>query len=165
MGNLITTIKELSTRKKIALIAIVLVMIIVVVVLLVPKLREGVVSGVESITGRGTQKVTEQRPDVEATQTPNYNKSVNELQFAENTFIHVLEGKVGVVDEDGNIIIDYVFSNALPEYTEGLLVAEYGQTGKWGVMNSEGATVIPFIYDEIKNYGSGLWAAKKDNLW
>ena len=71
-------------------------------------------------------------------------------------------GKYGFVDENGNVVIDYIFDFA-DNFSEGL--AAVRQEDSWGFIDTQGNTVIPFNYDGAWDFVDGLAPVFKDGLW
>lgn len=58
------------------------------------------------------------------------------------------EGKVGVIDTAGNILLPFVYENLVLAHRQHLsFVAQ--QNGKIGLINLSGKVIIPFLYDEL----------------
>lgn len=71
-------------------------------------------------------------------------------------------GKYGFVDENGNVVIDYIFDFA-NSFSEGF--AAVRQDYSWGFIDAQGNTVIPFTYDGAWDFVDGLAPVYKDGLW
>jgi len=71
-----------------------------------------------------------------------------------------LFGKWGFVDVSGNIVIPYIYSNALC-FSESLAAVK--KKGKWGFIDSKGNVVAPFIYDEVVSFSDGMAAVRIGN--
>ena len=53
----------------------------------------------------------------------------------------------GYLDKDGNTIIEFIYSNAMP-FSEGLAAVYDGNA--WGFISQSGEPVIPFVYDSVQ---------------
>lgn len=47
----------------------------------------------------------------------------------------------------------------------GIMSLRHAQTRKWGAIDRDGNTIIPFIYDRISAHSEGLAAVKQNGLW
>ena len=62
----------------------------------------------------------------------------------------------------GTPAMDRWFSNAKP-FREGVFVVE--SDGKWGGVDREGHTIVPFIYDSMEPFENGLSLVVRNGLW
>ncbi len=73
-----------------------------------------------------------------------------------------------VYDLMGNKITDHIYEKS--EYG-ALSITEKGafismkKDGKWGFIDKKGNTIIPFIYDDVREFSEGLAAVKSKNKW
>lgn len=56
------------------------------------------------------------------------------------------DNKVGFVNRKGDFIVPLIYSEILEEYVDKELTAKYN--GKWGVVDTMGRVVLPFIFDD-----------------
>ncbi len=67
------------------------------------------------------------------------------------------EGKYGFADSEGNIVIDFIFTNAKDYY--GNLAAVQNSANKWGLIGEDylktHKTVVDFKYDNVHTQGPG----------
>ena len=68
-------------------------------------------------------------------------------------------GKVGVIDKTGKVILPARYDN-LYEFSDGL--AAFQQNGKWGYINSAGEVIIPAQYYDAQNFKHGMAKVKTD---
>lgn len=85
-----------------------------------------------------------------------YSDGIMLLKTKERTYAYV--------DYRGVVIADPLFDRA-HAFSEGLGVCREKQSGKWGVIDTKGNTVIPFVYDEMSQVSEGTIAAFKDGCW
>ena len=88
----------------------------------------------------------------------------DEYEILENTFseglaIAVCDDKNGFVDEEGNVVIPFVY-DWVSIFSEGLAAAE--SDGKHGFINKTGETAIPFIYDGATGFYEGVALVELD---
>ena len=65
----------------------------------------------------------------------------------------------GIIDLEGKLIVEPIYSSLLFP-SEGLIAAQ--KNGKWGYINLDGETVVPFLFDEARSFSSGLAAVGVD---
>ena len=74
------------------------------------------------------------------------------------------DGKYGYMDYTGKWVVEMGLKSAAP-FVEGVAAVQKAN-GKYGMIDTEGNTVIPFRYDYISNVSSGLVAAySEDGGW
>lgn len=69
-------------------------------------------------------------------------------------------------NKTGKIVIEAKYKYSKPFFDEFTFVCN--EKNKWGMIDSKGNTIIPFMYDEIayRNESScPLYAVRKDNKW
>ena len=79
----------------------------------------------------------------------------------------------GVVDVNGNLVIPPKYTNYMWNGSVSYTVFDQGtglasmadEAGKWGALNKQGETVIPFTYDSLQTFRCGLAAFKKDGKY
>lgn len=69
------------------------------------------------------------------------------------------EGKFGVIDVDGNVVIDFKYE-ALREASEGYI--PFLSDGKWGYLDYKGTIVIPAQFENAFPFSNGLAAVLLD---
>ena len=72
------------------------------------------------------------------------------------------ERKHGFLDENGEVVIDFIYESSYA-FSEGL--APVALNGKYGYIDTEGNTVIPFQYDWALRFYDGLAAVELDGKW
>lgn len=104
------------------------------------------------------------------------------LQFKEGLAIvttdTAINKKYGAIDKTGKTIIPFIYDD-LSDFSEGLAAANKGKTisagkytwdytvvadGKIGYINKTGKTIIPFDYQEGRNFKKGYADVTKDSL-
>jgi hypothetical protein len=70
--------------------------------------------------------------------------------FSEHFSIKNQNNKWGVIDFDGNTIVDEKYDDLYFDFTETQVNFVVKQNGKWGILNSKGANILPIKYDIIK---------------
>lgn len=73
----------------------------------------------------------------------------------------VVNGKTGLIDEDGRIKLPFKYEHiGIFEKDDNLILAK--SNGKFGYINRQGETVIDFIYDDAWRFSEGLaWVVQK----
>lgn len=97
-----------------------------------------------------------------------YNFQFEEKQekdfYSSNTlFLSKKDGKYGFVDKDGNIVVDYIYDDAVNQNAYGY--AGIKKDGKWGAVDAEGKVVQEPTYvldDYLKIDFVGRWHLGKD---
>ncbi|MCO5248406.1 MAG: WG repeat-containing protein [Chitinophagales bacterium] len=70
------------------------------------------------------------------------------------TFFKDANGKWGLKDKAGNVILPGKYDKFWGEFSEGL--ASVSLNGKWGFIDTTGKEVIPLKYDDAGNFSEGL---------
>lgn len=84
--------------------------------------------------------------------------------FSENRAIVIQDGKYGVIDEEGNWIVQCQCDDMLDQYHAGLLGAK--KDDQWGYLDLEGQWVIPPQWDTVSDFApNGLAAVCQDGAW
>ena len=81
-----------------------------------------------------------------------YNKKrdlISGMEFYSDYIIDVKDGKVGITDYSGNTIIPHKYDMLKPCYYENDTHIIAKLDGKYGLLNSIGWEMLPFIYDSI----------------
>jgi hypothetical protein len=104
-----------------------------------------------------------------------------ELNFAsdEGTIVKMLDanfteaaenGKVGVIDTNGNWIVQpkfddvtYLTSTAETPFTAGFVLAK--SDGNWGAVNTSGELSVPPSYQDMRPFSNGMAAVKQNDKW
>ncbi len=72
--------------------------------------------------------------------------------------------KWGLVDANNHIIVDNVYDDLLDPINDQLIAANL--KGKWGFINKDGKTIIPFSYKTVKNFSDNYaFVQLFDNSW
>ena len=80
-----------------------------------------------------------------------------------DSFILKKDGKCGVVNNKGLIIVPFKWDN-IAYFSQGLAAVQMG--GKCGYININGDVVIPIEYDETRNFiEAGFASVKKEGKW
>ncbi len=74
-----------------------------------------------------------------------------------------LNGKYGLIDKTGKIVIPCVYENYNIEFSEGLAAVKIN--GKFGFIDKAGKLSIPCIYDGVGSFSEGLALVLSKNLW
>lgn len=91
--------------------------------------------------------------------------SITTLKGIKNSLITDKDGKLGLVDDIGNIVIPNQYKAIKQlgnKYEEGFIV----QNEKYGVINWDKSVALEAKYDEVKQiYGNGRFVVKQDGKW
>jgi hypothetical protein len=99
-------------------------------------------------------------------------KEVIPIQFDEIDFVDSKGGnlarvknnnKHGFFSIDGSVDIPCIYEEISLFIREGLVAAKLN--GKWGYVNEQNETVIPFMYEEVTDFKKGLAQVKNQGLW
>ncbi|MDX5585998.1 MAG: WG repeat-containing protein [Aureibaculum sp.] len=71
--------------------------------------------------------------------------------------------KEGLIDIDGNIIIEPVYDEISGYFINGFMRVK--NNGKAGIINEKGEIVIPIEYDNVLDYKNNMFTAEKANKW
>lgn len=70
----------------------------------------------------------------------------------------ISDGKIGFINKEGKIVISPRYEDVRDIFTsENSLVRVKVSKGKWGVINSTGIFIIPFVYKQINKAGRYLY--------
>ncbi|MCO7355907.1 WG repeat-containing protein [Riemerella anatipestifer] len=83
--------------------------------------------------------------------------------FKENRGIVKSNKKFGFIDEENNLIIEYLFDDVLGHFVNGICLVK--RNGKYGAININGENVIDFIFDDVRWIGNNVFPAKIKNKW
>jgi len=83
------------------------------------------------------------------------------ISYSDGILLLEKDGKYGFMNYMGNWIRDPEYPDAGP-FIEGVAVLQ-SKEGNYGVVNTDGEIVIPFIYDYVSNISSGTIVAYSDN--
>jgi hypothetical protein len=87
--------------------------------------------------------------------------------FQEGYAVVKKNGRYGVINSRGQIVVDFLYDDYRTGYREGLLPVKRG--GLWGYIDTQGRTIIPFTYDERYGYPTafslGLAAVQVKGVW
>ncbi len=92
----------------------------------------------------------------------------NVLSFSGDGFANVVkDGKWGVVNADGKLVLETVYEYTPGEVYEGFFngLTVVMQNGKYGFVNEEGNIVIPLAYDYCSNFKNGFADVRKDGKY
>ena len=67
-------------------------------------------------------------------------KDVKEILSSNTLFLSKKDGKYGFLDKEGNVVVDYIYEEALEQNSQGY--AAIKNNGVWGAINSEGKVVV-----------------------
>lgn len=70
-------------------------------------------------------------------------------------------GSWGYINREAELVIDHLYDNAYP-FRNGK--AKVMLRGKWGIINSKGASVVPPIYNDVDMDGN-IYLVKKGSKW
>lgn len=70
-------------------------------------------------------------------------------------------GSWGFINKQSELVIDYLYDNAYP-FKEGM--SKIMLRGKWGIIDSKGASIIPPIYNDVDVDGN-IFLVKKARKW
>lgn len=84
--------------------------------------------------------------------------------FACNLIIAKRNGLYGYINKNNKVIIDFQFSKGSYFHEPGIAVVKKKSNRKFGVIDTLGREVLPFIYDEIKHIDTIL-IANKNKKW
>lgn len=80
-------------------------------------------------------------------------------EFHGQRYIVELDGKKGLLGEQGEVVIPIVYDSMYIAY-EGLMEAK---KQKWGYLSAkDGSTVIPFVYDNVSQFKDGVAKVQKN---
>ena len=72
------------------------------------------------------------------------------------------EGKYGIIDSDGNVIVDFEYDFIFP-FEDGLALVVKGSL--MGAIDEFGTIIVPIIYDQIGDFFKGLAEVKIKEKW
>lgn len=84
--------------------------------------------------------------------------------FACNLIIAKRNGLYGYINKNNKVIIDFQFSKGSYFHEPGIAVVKKKNSSKYGVIDTSGREVLPFIYNEIKHIDTIL-IANKNEKW
>lgn len=87
----------------------------------------------------------------------------SECSINETVFRMKKNGKWGLINNQGTVLTEFVYSAAFPGFYEG--VASVSKDGKYGFVNNLGKEISPCVYDVVESFSGGLAAVKKDGKW
>lgn len=89
--------------------------------------------------------------------------SIEPIIGTKSVFVTTLDGKKGLVDNLGKVIIENKYqeiTSLTEQYENGFIVKN--EQGKYGVINYDKTVALEEKYDEIKNvYGNGMYVVKE----
>jgi len=82
------------------------------------------------------------------------------------------EGKCGVIDKTGKVIIPFTYSNIAP-FENGFIYSNFDPKNggdkfhnqKWGLLDKTGKEITPCIYDNMPIYSEGLASVSKNDKY
>ncbi|OXA96116.1 WG repeat-containing protein [Flavobacterium hercynium] len=83
--------------------------------------------------------------------------------FYEDRAIVKLKNKYGFINENNELVIDYLYDRIVGVFTEGHCLAKIGD--KYGLINTSGHTIIEFKFDNVRWIGNGVFPAKIGKKW
>ena len=89
--------------------------------------------------------------------------NVSQLENGLLTFANVQDGKVGLMDMNGKVIIQPAYAN-IDEFMDGFAVVSMSDDSKnkTGVIKENGDIVIPVKVQNIQNFGKGMFGVYKN---
>jgi len=92
------------------------------------------------------------------------------IKISEGLIVASYNKKIGVFDKSGNQTIQFEYHQKMMKhnmwistYKEGLLQA--GKDNKFGFVDHDGKIIVPFIYDEVKDFNEQIAAVKANKRW
>ena len=67
-------------------------------------------------------------------------KDVKEILSSNTLFLSKKDGKYGFLDKEGNVVVDYIYEEALEQNSQGYAAIKNNDV--WGAINSEGKVVV-----------------------
>ena len=88
-----------------------------------------------------------------------------EARYFKDGFAPVKDGKWGVINEKGETAVPFLYDDAGPFVSEGLLAVK--KDGKWGFIDMTGAEAVPPVYRDVHPVFEGGYTAveTEDKLW
>lgn len=72
-------------------------------------------------------------------------KNVKDILTSNTLYINKKDGKYGFIDKSGNVVVDYIYDDAIEQNACGF--AAIKKDGKWGSIDSRGNIVIEPVYN------------------
>lgn len=98
--------------------------------------------------------------------TPTYDADLGMFpQYTEDGIakVTIKTFETAYIDTMGKIIISVgMYGSDSRDFSEGLAAVQ-NSSGKWGYIDKNGKTVIPFIYEDAQNFSEGLAAVSKES--
>ena len=133
-----------------------------VIILLVLMLIVGITAcGDKSVTPSttsSTQGATANNP--EETSSPIVEDKTN---FTDDMYAAKRNGKWGVINENGDVIIDFTYIDCHEDFSNGLWSVK--NSSSWGAVNVKNETIISFEYEEIGVFSDNVCPVKKGGYW
>ena len=85
-----------------------------------------------------------------------WHQTSDKIHFA---LVESFDGKVGVIDQSGKLIIPTIYIDAFQFYDD--LIAVKNDSGKWGVADFNGLISLPFHFDDLFPMNTGLAIAQQ----
>ncbi len=82
--------------------------------------------------------------------------------FQKGYAVYAQGKKLGVLDRQGNLITDPIFTDAF-SFSEGILAVTQGEG--WGFINTQGQWLVPPQYEEVGSFSHGLAPVLKGGKW
>lgn len=90
-------------------------------------------------------------------------RELSEVMFSDDMYATKRDKLWGVVNENGDIIIDFMYNSTSEKFSDGLwLVSKWDS---WGYVNADNEPVISLSYEACGEFSEGLAAVKKDGKW
>ena len=80
-----------------------------------------------------------------------------------NSTFKTSNGRVGLKDPNGKVILPAKFDGCFSAFSEGLIGVRIGN--KWGFADSTGAIKITCIFDEVDYFNNGITRVLLGNFW
>lgn len=158
MLNLLSKIKDLPLYSKVIGGVAAALLVGVVIVIAVSNSAEPSAGESNTATSSTYQESTPD-PTVSTTKA----RELSEVMFSDDMYATKRDKLWGVVNENGDIIIDFIYNSASEKFSDGLwLVSKWDS---WGYVNAENEPVISLSYEACGEFSEGLAAVKKDGKW
>jgi hypothetical protein len=149
----------LKNKRKLLIIVGVAVLLIILVICIVAALNGG--------SRRGTPVTAETPPTTAATTAGNTTQAITTteepvteppyvpIKFTDDMYPLRRDGMYGVVNENGDVIVGFMYSYIEPEWVNGL--AQASGSGGIGFIDANDRTIIPLEYKKCTGFSDGLY--------
>ena len=87
----------------------------------------------------------------------------DKTNFTDDMYAAKRNGKWGVINDNGDVIIDFAYTDCHEEISDGLWSVKNNPS--WGAVDAKNKVIISFEYDELGSFKDGIYPAKKDGYW